>query len=244
VTGLSLLLLALLSAIPPLSDEQRRALAGATDGPVGFDAALAALADNARTWTTGTGDAPIRLELDAEAVLKSPVAYRGDLFRLRGILQQQAHLAPPLEHIAEWYVRDEARRPLLVYVLPSPGVRVREGEPVELIARFGRVINATAADGRERSYPAFVGAVVPAAAGQGAGSFPFGALALAVAVMGGVFVVLFIHVRRSRGVSPARPRVAADGDAAPLDADAGLPDDPAEALAELRRRAGSGCGPP
>ena len=53
-----------------------------------------------------------------------------------------------------------------------------------------------------------------------------------VAIMMAVFLMLLIYARRGGG--PPRVRV---GPRSPVDAATDLPEDPAEALAELRRRA-------
>ena len=225
----------LLGAIPPLTDDQRVRLETAYDGRDHQEAAFVALLENARRWTGGLGEAPVRLHPDLEAMLGEPQAYRGELCRIAGRLEQQARLPIPYQGVTEWFVRDEAGRPILVYVdglaLDHP---VREGRQVTIIARFYKRIDGVGRDGEPHRYPAFVGAL-PSFVAAGEGSWlVLWAVAVPVGIM---FLIFLILVVLARSRDRRRPHPVRSGSAATVEAWEPLPDDPAEALAELRRRA-------
>lgn len=237
-----------LAAVPPLTQAQREALAAAQDGRDEKDAAFAALLENAAKWTAGAGDEPVRLEPDVDTMLADPARYRGDMCRIVGAIQQQTRLAAPYERVTEWFVRDASGRPLLVYVYgvadtDEPG-GFRDGQPVEIYARFWKRVEAEARDGLKRPYPAFVGALpkrpdAPSDILPTIGRVPLAWVAIPVALLLIMFVIVLLMVRRSR--SPARVAAAhADRPAMQVDEGPALPDDPAAALDELRRRAETG----
>jgi hypothetical protein len=230
-----LLLCIACAAVPPLTDDQRVRLADAVDGTDHRDDAFAALVENVRRWTPGSGDAPVRLQPDLERMLAHPETYRGTLCRLEGSLEQQAPLAPPWEGMAEWFVRDDAGRPILVYVAGlQPGRGFRGGRPVVILARFYKRVDAVARDGRTHRYPAFVGAHPLALGSPDRGWARLWAVTIPVAAMLVVFLLLLVYARRGHG--PMRGRAGAGG-VWTEEMDEPLPEDPAEALAELRRRA-------
>jgi hypothetical protein len=234
----SLLLAVLLAAIPPLTADERGRLETAYDGRDHQEEAFAALVEHARTWTAGLGDAAVRLAPDPEAMSSGPDDYRGDLCRVAGVLQQRTPLDGPWAGVGEWFVRDAEGRPLLVYVVGDDGT-IREGTAVRIHARFYKPVDAVARDGETHRYAAFVGALPEIAAGAtGSDAGILLVLAPALGAMGAVFIVLILLVRRQR----ARPRRGGSGAApeAEVDDGAGLPDDPVEALAEMRRRAEAG----
>ncbi len=232
-TGLAILFL-VLGAVPPLTDDDRARLAGAVDGGDHRDDAFAALVGHVGRWSPGLGDTPVRLELDPEHLLADPAANRGDLFQVAGTLEQPRWLPPPHDGIAEWFVRDDAGRPMLVYVCGLPSDHsFRDGQSVTLPARFYKRADARARDGRVHEYAAFVGAYPRPAPGGGA----LGQLwmvVVPVAVMMVVFLALVVYAHRggrpARRVSRFVPPLPGDGPP--------LPDDPVEALGEMRRRAG------
>lgn len=218
-------------AVAPLTDGDRTRLAGVVDGGGNREDAFAALVGNVGRWTPGLGDTPVRLEVDLDGLLADPAAGRGELFRLAGTLEQQSWLQPPDDAIAEWFVRDEAGRPMLVYVCGlSLDHTFRDGRQVMLPARFYKRIDDRGRDGRVRGYAAFVGAF-PRAGSGGAALGHLWIVVVPVAVMLVVFLALLVYAHR--GGRPARRGTRslppAGGDP--------LPDDPVEALGELRRRA-------
>jgi hypothetical protein len=234
-----LLLCLLLAAIGPLTGDQRGRLETAYDGRDHQEEAFAALVEHAGTWTGGLGDAAVRLAPDLDAMIAAPDDYRGDLCRLDGVLQQRTMLAPPWEGIGEWFVRDAAGRPVLVYVVGDER-GIPEGTPVRLHARFYKTVDARARDGETHRYAAFVGAG-PAVNVPGSGSDAGVLIVLAPALgaMGAVFILLMLLVRKQRSRPHGRAPRAATGEAMSeaVDGEDGLPDDPVEAMAALRRRA-------
>jgi hypothetical protein len=226
-----------LAVIPPLTDGERGRLETAVDGRDHREEAFAALLDNTRRWTPGAGDAAVHPEPNLEAMITDPGPWRGAVCRLAGRLEQMTPMAPPFEGVAEWVVRDDSGRPVLVYVqgLP-PDHGFRAGRGVSMLARFYKRVDAVAQDGRVHSYPAFVGAWPESAVGADAPMTQLWAVVIPVAVMLGVFMALLFYARRDR---PATRAHARSGGPWPTDPAEPLPPDPADALAELRRRAES-----
>ncbi len=242
---LGLLLWFALATIPPLTEDQRVRLDTAYDGRDHQEEAFVALIENASGWTSGLGDVPVRLKPDIDAMVASPDVYRGELCRIAGVIQQRTRLERPHDQVWEWFVRDDDGRPILVYVVgltAEDESLFDDGDQVGLIGRFYKRVDADARDGRTRSYPAFVTAVEQIGrAGLDGGADMKGLFTLAAVVLiaAGVLVVLLVVVaRRQRGGSrPRRASGVVDGQAAEVDEGGSLPDDPAEALAELKRRA-------
>ena len=107
------------------------------------------------------------------------------------------------------------------------------------MARFYKRVDAVARDGKVHQYPAFVGVVSTRVIAGDKLWLGLWAVAIPVVVMFVLFLLLLIYVRRGRPAVGARrsivpPVVEA---LAEVDDPAPLPDDPAQALAELRRRA-------
>ena len=240
-----LLVSLLLLAIPPLTEDQRIRLSTAYDGRDHPEEAFAALLENAAALSEGVGYAPVRLAADIDAMIADPDAYRGDLCRIVGTIQQRTRLDGPWAGIREWFVRNDSGRPVIVYVtefVPEDESRFRDGRRVLIYARYYKRIDAVARDGQLRSYAAFVGAHPSPASGASSGTSSFSmVLALAVLVLVGLVVVLvlvFVAARRQRSRRPVRRALpGTEAEATAVDDGGALPDDPAEALAELRRRA-------
>ena len=253
-----------LGNVGPLTGDQQSRLDAAIDGGDYHEDAFTVLLDNVATWTPGLGDTPIRLDPDLGRVLADPAAYRGALFRLTGTIEQQSWLEPPHSLIAEWFVRDAAGRPMLVYVYGAPSEdRFHLGKRVMLPGRFYKRIDERARDGRVHEYAAFVAAFPRAVetglgggtgggAGLGTGMLRLWVVAVPVVVMLIVFVALRVYTQRGgtsgrtghrfiAAPAPPAPPEAPEAPEAPLPpapgTEAPLPEDPTEALAELRRRA-------
>ncbi len=230
------IVLLVLATVPPLTDDVRARLAGAVDGGEDRGDAFEALVENVGRWTPGLGDARVRLDPDLDRLGADPAAYRGELFQIAGILDQQSWLPTPHAAIAEWFVRDDAGRPILIYVYGLPSDHeFQPGHQVTLPARFYKHVADTARDGRIHQYPAFVGAF-PQPVRGGAGIGRLWLVVAAVAVLLVIFLALVVFVRRSGRSAHIRSRLVM------VEADRGetpLPDDPVEALDELRRRAGA-----
>lgn len=226
--------------VPPLSEEER-ALLDTADASRDFqEPAFFALLDNTKKWTDPPGDAPVRLAFNAELVEADDPAFRGELFRLEGRIDQIEWFSDPYDGVIAWFLRDASDAPRLIFIDVRPGfVDLAEGQRAVVYARFYKFIEKTAVDGVTRRYAAFVGALPQRATLMPADS----TLAPAGVVVGLVFIagVLFLLARRAAGQSRrlehrsrsiSRGAVEADG----LMTD-DLPPDPDAALAELARRA-------
>lgn len=232
----SIILCIVIASISPLTDDQRTALNTAFDGRDHQEAAFTALVENVRAWTEGIGDAAIRLEPDYQAILDNPDQYRGELCKITGKLQQHNPLPGLNKGVGEWFVRDSNSRPILVYIVKNIDDQTfRDGQSVEIVARFYKRVDAIAKDGTKHSYPAFVGAF-PKSASSAASSANNPMLALAVPVAIGliVFLILLVYTRRIRRNSSKPHRRSTDS--LLLDEDVSLPENPAEALTQLKRQ--------
>lgn len=240
--------LCLLTGVPPLTDGQVGRLETAHDGRDHQEEAFVALVENARTFSGEgpglVGSAAVRLAPDCDALLADPDAHRGDLCRLSGVVQQVTPLARPHEAATECFVRDAAGRPLLVYIVGlSPEDRdvFAPGRDIALYARFYKRVDAEARDGAMRRYPAFVGARPWRPTPRDAATSVLPVVAALVLGLGAVFLLLLLLTRRQRRTLPVRrARPSPDEEPAELDDQPPLPDDPTEALAELKRRAAGG----
>ncbi len=233
----NLIVLAVLTAVTPLTDDQRARIESAADGRGYREPAFEAMLENVRQWTPGVGDAAVRLNPDFEAMLGDPGAYRGELCRLAGRIQQQRCLDPPHQTTVEWFLRDESKRPIQVYVDGLPANHsFRDGQAVTLLARFYKRTTEIARDGQLHHYPAFVGGwPAPAASGEDQWARLW-AVTVPVLVMFVVLLVLLVYARRGRAplnrFQRGRARFVET-----VTAEESLPEDPADALKELRRRA-------
>lgn len=234
------------AATPPLSDDQAARLHGAVDGGDYHDEAFLALVENVRTWTSELGDAPIRLNPNFDTMLRNPSEYRGELCRLRGVLQQETKLPPPFENVTEWFVRPENGESVIVYIVGLPRTeQYKDFDPVEIDGRFYKRMEFTARDGKKRGYPSLVSAFprrTSASGSTSAATSPVPAIGGIIVLLGIAFVAMLLWAKRSRGGRRDRlgvheHRATRAGDLAAVDGNEPLPDDPAQALAELKRRA-------
>jgi len=239
-------LCAIALVVPPLTDEQRTLLHSADDDRTHEEVAFDAMIEHVRSWADAEpGSEPIRLRADFAAILADPDAFRGDLFQLDGVIQQRSRLDRPHHQVVEWFLRDEAGTPFILYLHDSGlGETHDDGERIIVLARFYKRLDAVARDGLRRSYPAFVGANPKLASSFPApppapAAAPVKTIVLALGALLGGFIILLLLARRRRDRAPRRAWPSAEHDAGELDGSAPLPDDPAAALAELRRRADS-----
>lgn len=236
------------NVIPPLTENQKTRLAGAIDGLDHLEDAFDALRESFVAFDRDIGDALIRIDPDYEGMSNDPAAYRGDLCLLIGVLQQKARLPSPYENVAEWFLRDDAGRPFVVYLIDqggNPSRGFQDGQRLEIVARFYKRLDILARDGTIRRYAGFVGAspklllpgtsLAQAQPGEPTKS-PLAMIVTIVGVLGGVFLILFLYVRVLRKRNRSRPRLHNAGNDL-VDAEAPLPDDPAEALEMLSRHA-------
>ena len=222
--------------VPPLTEEQQIRLESAHDGRDHREEAFFALIESVRTWDAERVLTHFPRGPELEAWIADPDAYRGTIARIRGRLEQRTSLEPPYDGAEEWFVRDEAGRALIVYVVGSVPAEVREGRPVDLTARFYKRARFAARDGQEYDYAAFVGAHPRTAATSGAAP-PLGIVVIPLAMLLLAFFLLLVYVRSQRARRKPLPRPARTDETESLDEGGPLPDDPVEALAELRRRA-------
>lgn len=249
-------------AAPPLTEQQRLDLETATDGSDHREQAFYALVESIRAWPpqldpTTDGD-PVHLSFDATALITRPQDFRGDLFRVEGELLQQSALAPPYEDVSEWFVRDaRSGQPVMVYVVLANGTPAfAERQRVQADGRFYKSVRFTARDGQTRDYPAFVARApesvrfVAAPASQPGGTSTANAGVDRLWIIGGLVAALLIafafirvwagRLRRAQTQQPSRLRTSwRDAEAGEVDDPSGLPDDPIEAMKELKRRASS-----
>ena len=244
------------SGIPPLSDGQQARLATAFDGRDHQEEAFAALLENAAAYPADVdpgpallGAAAVRLAPDHDAMLAAPDDHRGTLCRIVGVLQQQTRLDRPFAGVSEWFVRDDAGQPIIVFVAglaADDEARFADGQRIAIYARFYKRVDAEARDGRSRRYPAYVGAAPWRVAGVEQEGEPATSLLLMGGLLVGGFLVVIIMVallgRRAAG-TPRRRGGGGAVVAADLDEGPRLPDDPAAALDELKRRAARGAEP-
>lgn len=229
------------AGIPPLSDQHKQEVAQAIDDHDHREQAFLALIEHVQGWPANgeIGDAAIRVRPDLDGMMADPDRYRGDLCRVAGRVEQITPLPPPYERAAEWFVRDSSQRPFIVYVIDRARAdSIQAGQHVEVVARFYKVVEFMARDGQARRYAAFVGAHPRIIAGSKPGGptnhVPrLWMIAGPVAAMLIIFVSLRLFMRKQHRQSRAHRLAFA---LPPMDEPADLPDDPADALAELRRR--------
>ncbi len=251
-------LMLLMSSAPPLTAEQMGDLESARDGSDHRDQAVFAVIENIRTWQAdivlADDGEPMHLTIDPLALNARPEDFRSELFRIEGELLQQTPLAPPYDDVTEWFIR-EARTglPVIVYAVGlDEQAAFAERQRVRIVGRFVKRVRLTARDGAARDYPAFVGRYPVALAGtspqQGASaSSAFDALWIIGSIVAALLVAFIIvriwasrHARIApmQGRGPSRLR-STEAIEPTVDEAADLPDDPVEALAELKRRAES-----
>lgn len=229
--------------IPPLTEQQLIALETADDDDRDWrESAFEALVSNARQWRPPLDEWREAQPPDLDELLARPELYRGAIYVLSGRLELQTRLPDPNDDVLEWFVRDEAGRPMQVYVIDPaialPGLELREGGRVRILARFYKRMTEQDRTGTTRRYPAFIGAIpqpVVPVAGESLATLWFVAALLAVLLV--IFAALFIYVRQSRRSRGRSSRLAASESVTVAHEQPPLPDDPADALAELRRRA-------
>ncbi len=232
---------------PPTGDW---AMQTVDDQPLAADPALDALVAAVGAWSE-RDTAPV---VDLAAIASDPAAHHGRTFHLStGPATRVASSAFDIPHLIAWQTTaDPVSEPLLLLIYEPDG-RDAPGEHVgsiELNATFWKsaLANMRSTSSRlrpESTDPAappaterilvFVGALPtysPATAKQ---SLAWGNLVAALLVGGALLFIVRRVALRSAGRRPDRVTSAADEEAWN---DANLPAEPAEALAELRRRGG------
>ncbi len=236
----AIILVTILARIAPLSEADRAMLRSVDDGSDVFvEPALPVLLEHAAQLTLAdVDDAADQRGFDWAGVMEMPGAHRGEVFRFAGRVEQVALIEQHGVAAQEWFVRDDSGRPIAVYLPADHASTAAVGERVVVVARFLKVIEDTARDGVARRYPALVGRSFEVQPSGAAGAGPWMPIALLVGIMLVVFVVLSRLARRRRRAALDSPRPIRH-ELLENEGDPSLPDDPAEALAELKRRAQS-----
>ena len=182
-----------------------------------------------------TRDESVELRIDHAAILDDPNRYRGSLVTISGRLEQHRTLGRPFEAVGEWFIRDDSGQPWAVYVIDVESDDVRDGRYVTLSGLVYKRLRLDDRSGVERTFPALIAssptwsvATAPVSAGRSQ-------LWLLVAVLAiGLIVVIILGRRLARHPS-SRPVIVAADDDEPME----LPEEPSEALRELKRRGDS-----
>ncbi|MDP6602031.1 MAG: hypothetical protein QGH76_07015 [Phycisphaerales bacterium] len=224
-------------AIPPLSEGEWQRLSAVKDGVDSRDEGFAALVDHVRRWPKGNEEAPAA---NVHAMISDPAAFRGDLVTVAGHLEQQHRLGSPWGDVVEWFVRD-GDTAMAVYVVDAGEDAMPLGGFVQVPGRFYKVMTLRGRDGVERPFAAFV-APAGALATTGGSTLPPLGWVVPLAMVSAFTLFMLVLAWSRRAKKPRRVRVPwTSGDVmnAAEDACTELPDDPADALAELHTRAGA-----
>ncbi len=217
------------AGLPPLSDEARTALSACADGHDHNEEAFAYLVGAVRDWTPAALATARGQPLPAEQLIAGRDDARGLVVEVIGILAQRDRLEDFWEDVEEWYIRLPDGGAVCVFVVDPPATP--RGSDVRLVGLSYKRVDATGRDGQPRSYPAVVArvaAIESMTARATRGAVPL--IGLVIAMLG---ALVFL---RWRVAKLARPRVAKEIPSDRFDAPDELPQDPAEALAALRRR--------
>ncbi len=210
----------------PLTPGQRDTLATAADETDALDPAFDLLAGTVADLDVEPDDLPAA---PLAATHLDPDALRGRLFAFRGVVQQTTRRTDA--DTIECFLRRPGGPPFVVYLV-GPDVDLvppRPGARIEGFGAFYKVLGARARDGSRRTYAAFVGRTV--AVEPASPAVAPAALVAGLAVLATALVLLRRRIARlgpRDRVRPITPPVAQTGS---------LPDDPADALGELARRA-------
>ena len=98
------------------------------------------------------------MRMMVEALMTSPSATRGELYRVEGQLLQERTMPAPHRDIQEWFLRLPSGEPVVVYLPARDAMALNaDGQVVTIDARFYKVLEAIARDQQVRKYPAFFG---------------------------------------------------------------------------------------
>ena len=182
---------------------------------------------------------------DISRMLTSPASFRGQLFQLSGQLVMNNDVTRPLglkpgtRPLQEWIVRSDKGIPFIVYVVTDGNRSASVGQDVTIDGRFYKRLRLQARDGNMKNYAAFVspGPTRHVRPEGMTAEHGWGVVVLIVFLVLILLFVLLVTRRARRNGALAGTRM---GHALATEVDDGrpLPDDPVEALGELRRRAG------
>ena len=218
---------------PPWMDSST--LAGAEDDGDIPDEAFFALVDHVRSWPEGARTPGVRLEVAHEDLLKDPAANRGLLLVIKGRIEQHRDMGPPFEDVQEWFVRDEAGAPWIVYVVGDGISGPVDGKQVIMEAYFYKRMLLEDRSGVQRAYPALAGAfpivLQPVDDPPIAGVASLWAI---LAILAGALLLVMLLARKLSGQQASRRAIVLSEDTLPPDPP--LPSEADEALRELKRR--------
>ncbi len=259
------MLIAIVAVLPPLTEGQRAQLDTADDDLGQWDtAALYPLLTNAAGWTQVNPAAllPGAIIADCSAIAARPSQHRGHVFIIEGLFaeaRQQPLLRPGPwgETLTRWVLQvGDGPDDIVVIFLTHAPEPPKLGARVRLPARFYKLWPSRRLNDDPISYLLFVGhsaalldAAVAAPASPsvgGNGAARFGVVIVVLVVAGGLLFMLRRMTRLSLSPRPlpSQLRRRADHDTRP-DVDPQpstepteppLPENPADALAELDRR--------
>lgn len=260
---LNLILIALPTAVPPLSETQRIALEDTDDLSSTIDAAgLYALLENARTWPADAGELePGQRLIDFSALRASPDEARGEVWVLEGALESVANAAlytperlltrPSWKDLAVWHIRGPNDEIYLVCLTDPPAVAIESkvGEhgipaadtpPVRVVGRFYKLIAVANQDDQPMRYAVFVGKTarflnMPARQASGTGSTNplVGPGVLLVVLLVAAYVLIRVTLKRRAKPVRRRRHESEEEDDEPVEYRTDLPSDPAAALDAL-----------
>jgi len=211
---------------PPLSEIDHVRLEATVDGRDSRGEGFATLVENTRLWKIPfeKEDVP-----DMNILRGSPAMFRGDLFSVEGVVQQQAPLGPPWEGISEWFVRDAHGIPFMLYVVGDIDIEI--GNSIAMTARFYKTMSFEGRDMQIRLYPTFVAPSVAINHATPAGASY--ALLLFVPLLALASIVVFVLARSGKRKTQRQRFVVVQTDDvinAMSESSSMLSDDPAQAL--------------
>ncbi|MDG2292504.1 MAG: hypothetical protein P8L37_07580, partial [Phycisphaerales bacterium] len=178
-------------------------------------------------------DDSVEITIHHDAIVERPTQYRGMYVTIEGQVEQQRSLGRPFADVEEWFVRDAHDLPWMIYVTGCSGQDV-SGRRVSISGHVYKRMHLEDRAGVMRFYPALVGsdpswlAMAPAQAELQESHLSW--LILLVLIVA-LLVVLLIGRRIGRRSKP-RPAIFSEDD----ETQPSLPDDPSEAMHELKRR--------
>lgn len=246
------LLLTLALAIPPLTKAEKAQLQATGDRDSRIEAGeLYPLLNNAVKWKLG--DESGAQIPDYNALFESPADYRGELFLIEGLFNGEdsvrtmdtARDGPWTGKLEQWMIANNAAgdAPLVIYLV-NPPPRPEKGAEIRLVGRFYKIWRTKVKneDG-QADYLTFIGhsaAVTGYAPPTDRGS-PMTVMFAVVFAMIVAFVFLRMRMSKMGGsskVEQAATRILRErrGGEEEVEIDDTLPENPVEALDELKRR--------
>ena len=226
------------------SAEQVEQLQAARDDQEIGESAFAVLVEVANDGIQADDEVTI-VAFDLSTILKDPARFRGQQFQLNGTLVMNSDVTRPLglkpgtRAIEEWIIRSDKGIPFIVYVLHDGNRSASVGQSVRLNGRFYKRLLLQARDGEMKNYLAFVSpGLTRISRPPGLTAEHAWGVVVLVVFLGAIFLFVFFVTRRARRAGvPITHRVGSDL-ANEVDDRRPLPQDPAIALGELKRRAG------